>query len=366
MTNLYSLQSSNKVAKGNLILVSAGRWIYAVSSIDGTISWEQEFSLDGYVLFCPVFLSWHWGYHTNLTLTSCSLEIKQVLQSPENDIVYAFGIAGSSKLALYQLSAKTGEILKDIQESLPGELSGEIVLGSDNVLVALNKARSSLFLMEFVKSERISYKKVRVSDVVQGLSGTFKLQSLSNGVIALQTSSTVFLLKLKDTDGLEVVQRFDQPATVSDALTIAEKDEAFAVVQHVGSQIEIIVKFTSDLSNEIIREKVNIDHHRGNVEKVFLNSYIRTDKSHGFRALVVMEDHSLLLIQQGEVVWSREDGLASIVDVTTSELPVEKDGVSVADVEHNLFEWLKVTHRNCYYLFIYLSILWFLGNVVDN
>jgi hypothetical protein len=63
-----------------------------------------------------------------------------------------------------------------------------------------------------------------------------------------------------------------------------------------------------------------------------------------------MEDHSLLLIQQGEVVWSREDGLASIVDVTTSELPVEKDGVSVADVEHNLFEWLKVTHRNCYLL----------------
>ena len=265
--------------------------------------------------------------------------------------MYAVGIAGSSKLALYHLSTKTGEVLKDIQESLPGELSGEIVLGSDDVLVALNKARSSLFLIEF-NSGRISYNKVHVSDLVQDLSGTFKLQSLSNGVIALQTPSTVSLLKLKDTNGLEVVQRFDQPAALSDALTIAEKDEAFAVVRHVGSQIEFIVKYTSDVSGEIIREKVNIDQHRGNVEKVFLNSYIRTDKSHGFRALVVMEDHSLLLIQQGEVVWSREDGLASIVDVTTSELPVEKDGVSVADVEHNLFEWLKVTQRNCY-LFIY-------------
>ncbi|CAN6353318.1 unnamed protein product [Urochloa humidicola] len=309
------VMSNNKVAKDNLVLVSAGRWIYAVSSIDGAISWEKEFSLDG-------------------------LELKQVIQSPENDIVYAVGIAGSSKVALYQLSAKTGEILKDIQESLPGELSGEIVLGSDNVLVALNKARSSLFLIEF-KSERISYNKVHVSDLVQELTGTFKLQSLSNGVIGLHASSTVFLLKLKNTDGLELVQRFDQPAAVSDALRITEKDEAFAILQHTGSQIEFIVKFTSDISSEVIREKVNIDQHRGNVEKVFLNSYIRTDKSHGFRALVVMEDHSLLLIQQGEVVWSREDGLASIVDVTTSELPVEKDGVSVADVEHNLFEWLK-------------------------
>jgi hypothetical protein len=55
-----------------------------------------------------------------------------------------------------------------------------------------------------------------------------------------------------------------------------------------------------------------------------------------------MEDHSLLLLQQGAIVWSREDGLASIIGVTTSELPVEKKGVSVAKVEQNLFEWLKV------------------------
>ncbi|KAK6140062.1 hypothetical protein DH2020_026197 [Rehmannia glutinosa] len=69
--------------------------------------------------------------------------------------------------------------------------------------------------------------------------------------------------------------------------------------------------------------------------------YVRTDRSNGFRALIVMEDHSLLLLQQGEIVWTREDGLASIMDVKASELPVEKDGVSVAKVEHNLFEWLK-------------------------
>jgi len=53
VTYLYSLQPNSKVAKDNLVLVSAGRWIYAVSSIDGSISWEKEFSLDGYVLFCP-------------------------------------------------------------------------------------------------------------------------------------------------------------------------------------------------------------------------------------------------------------------------------------------------------------------------
>ena len=64
--------------------------------------------------------------------------------------------------------------------------------------------------------------------------------------------------------------------------------------------------------------------------------------SHGFRALVIAEDHSLALLQQGEIVWSREDGLAEIIDATTAELPLERDGVSVAEVEHNLFEWMKV------------------------
>ncbi|MCI07204.1 ER membrane protein complex subunit 1-like, partial [Trifolium medium] len=98
----------------------------------------------------------------------------------------------------------------------------------------------------------------------------------------------------------------------------------------------------NDWSRDLLKENLVIDHQRGNIEKIFINNYVRTDRSHGFRALMVMEDHSLLLVQQGEIVWSREDGLASVVDVTTSELPVEKEGVSVAKVEQNLFEWLKV------------------------
>ena len=64
--------------------------------------------------------------------------------------------------------------------------------------------------------------------------------------------------------------------------------------------------------------------------------------SHHFRAFVITEGHSLTLLQQGEIVWSREDGLAEIIDATTTKLPLERDGVSVAEVEHNLFEWMKV------------------------
>ena len=64
--------------------------------------------------------------------------------------------------------------------------------------------------------------------------------------------------------------------------------------------------------------------------------------SHGLRALVIAKDHSLALLQQGKIFWNREDGLVEIIDATTIELPLERDGVSVVEVEHNLFEWLKV------------------------
>ncbi|KAL5231843.1 hypothetical protein ABZP36_030619 [Zizania latifolia] len=84
---------------------------------------------------------------TYATVDACpnnfySIEIKQVLQSPENDILYIVGIAGSSKLNLYQLNAKTGEVVKHIQESFPGTLCGEALLVSRNVLVALDETRS--------------------------------------------------------------------------------------------------------------------------------------------------------------------------------------------------------------------------------
>lgn len=46
--SLFYVQSNSKVVKDNLVLVSAGQWIYAVSSIDGVISWGKEFTLHGY------------------------------------------------------------------------------------------------------------------------------------------------------------------------------------------------------------------------------------------------------------------------------------------------------------------------------
>ncbi|MBA0694085.1 hypothetical protein Goari_004415 [Gossypium aridum] len=136
----------------------------------------------------------------------------------------------------------------------------------------------------------------------------------------------------------------------------AESFEVQQVIQPPGSDLIYVVGFAASYQFEMYQINAKngelLKHESasfssgfsGEISLVSTETVVALDStgSYGFRVLIVMEDHSLLLLQQGEIVWSREDGLASIIDVTTSELPVERNGVSVAKVEHNLFEWLKM------------------------
>ena len=57
------------------------------------------------------------------------------------------------------------------------------------------------------------------------------------------------------------------------------------------------------------------------MQQVHLSGYIRTNQSFGLRASLVMEDCSLMLMQKHEILWIREDGLATIQDVVVVDLP---------------------------------------------
>ncbi|CAI5483835.1 unnamed protein product [Closterium sp. Yama58-4] len=112
----------------------------------------------------------------------------------------------------------------------------------------------------------------------------------------------------------------------------------------------------------VLSDSVSVPSHRGPPVRVFLNAYSRaagaggrgrvkdekaagegTAGAFGFRLLVVGEDDSLSLLQQGEVVWEREEALASVVAVSIAELPEEEEELSVAAVEHDIYEWAR-TH----------------------
>lgn len=257
-------------------------------------------------------------------------------------MVYAVGFDGVSKFHLYQINAKNGELLKRNSATYPGGFSGEMLLVTNDRLVTVDSTGASVVAID-IREENIVFEPTQVSDLLEGVSGTaILLPAKLAGIFAVKVSTVILFVKVTDDGKLELVDKLDHTVAVSDALSFSEGQQAFALVQHEGSKIDLTIKLNNDWSSNLLKDSINMDQDRGVVQKMFINNYIRTDRSYGFRALLVMEDHSLLLVQQGEIVWSREDSLASIIDVTTSELPIEKDGVSVAKVEHNLFEWLQV------------------------
>ncbi|CAA0830353.1 catalytics [Striga hermonthica] len=305
-----------KVGKDNVLFVYGNGFIHAVASIDGEIIWKKE-------------------------LASEDTDVQQLIYSDGSDTLYAVGLHGSSQFNVYQVDVKSGELLKHYNMLFPTGFSGDLSFVTDDTVVALDSTGTTIVTILFQNGEIIHHE-THVSQLIQDFSGTpVILPSKIVGLFILKHDSSFTFIKVTTDGKLKVEGKFNHANAVSDALSLSDGRQAFALVQHENGKILLTVKLGNDWASSLVEETTQMDSQRGLVHKVFLNSYIRTDRSNGFRALIVMEDHSLLLLQQGEIVWTREDGLASIIDVKASELPVEKDGVSVAKVEHNLFEWLK-------------------------
>ncbi|KAJ7958574.1 ER membrane protein complex subunit 1 [Quillaja saponaria] len=220
-------------------------------------------------------------------------------------------------------------------------IDGEVLWRTDFVAKRIAGLRSNIAIIN-VHDGEISYQQTVIAEFVEDTSEkAVILPSRISGMFALELNSLIIFIKLTDKGKLVVVDKVTNAAAIGDALLISEGQNAFALVQHGVGKIHLTVKDGHDWSIDLLKESTVMDPQRGKVNKNFINNYVQTNRAHGFRALIVMEDHSLLLVQQGEIVWRREDGLASVVDVVTSKLPVEKVGVSVAKVEQNLFEWLK-------------------------
>lgn len=314
--SLLLVPTNLKVGKDNVIFVYGNGFIHAVASIDGEVIWRKDLASEG-------------------------TDVQQLIYPDGSDALYAIGLKDLSWFDVYQLDVKSGDMLNHNNIS-PTGFSGELSFVSDDTAVAMDSTGTALVAIKF-KDGLISFHQTPVSQLVQEPSeaAAVILPSKISGAFILKVASSILFIKVENDGMLKVLDNFDHANAASDSLPLSDGRQAFALVQHGDGKIFLTVKLGSDWTSNLIEETIQLDDQRGVVHKVFINSYVRTDRSHGFRVLIVMEDHSLLLLQQGEIVWSREDALASIVDVTASELPVEKHGVSVAKVEHSLFEWLK-------------------------
>lgn len=248
-----------------------------------------------------------------------------------------------------EIDLKTGGLSELKTAETAGILSTEQLHVTKDFAVALHSDAENLVVALInPSSEQLTLVESPVSSLLTNRGTTLKLLSTKlEGAISLSSDDQTVILAVDSSSGkLNVVEQLTGAVTVSDSLSVLDEKYATAIIEFSdegnAQNVFNLRVHGNDFSDEVQKETVKLPSHRGFVQKAFLNAYVRTDRSHGFRALVVGEDDSLSLLQQGEVVWTREDGLASIVDVSTAELPLEKDGVSVAEVEHDLAEWLKV------------------------
>ncbi|KAL3532016.1 hypothetical protein ACH5RR_005537 [Cinchona calisaya] len=314
--SILSIPTNLRVGKDDLIFVYGSGNLYAFSSIDGEVLWKKDLASEG-------------------------IDVQQLIHPHGSNTVYALGFIGSLHFGTFEINVKNGELLKHDKVAFSGGFCGDISFLKSDIAVALDSTRSVLVTIQFKEGE-ISFQQAHISDIVPDSSGVAAiLPSKLTEMVAVKVKKSIIFIKLTNEGKFVVMEKVDHTAIVSASLSISESEQSVALIQRRDSKIQLTVKLVSDWSSNLIKETIEMDCQRGLAHKIFLNNYIRTDRSSGFRALIVMEDHSLILVQQGKIVWSREDGLASITDVTTSELPVEKDGVSVAKVEHSLFEWLK-------------------------
>ncbi|KAJ7555394.1 hypothetical protein O6H91_05G035400 [Diphasiastrum complanatum] len=307
----------------NDLLVVGGGLVQAISSVDGRLLWTADLADVGSGGFLP----------------------QETSVADKEHKLYALGFVGSSKLGVAEIDLSTGAKTQYKEAELPEGFPISDLLAVGESVVALDLAGSSIVSGTFTGKEKITLELTPVSSIYHDVSGNAQLLSLkARGVFVISFKDEVIVVGVdSETGKLDLVEKFNQPIAISNTLALSDEKQAIALVQHMDSDQTILLRviITDGWKDEIAKDVIKLEPQRGLLQTIFLNSYTRTDKSHGFRALVVAEDDSLSLLQQGEVVWSREDGLASILDARMAELPLERAGVSVAQVEHSLEEWLK-------------------------
>ncbi|WCJ29438.1 ER membrane protein complex subunit 1 [Euphorbia peplus] len=284
--SFFLVPESSRPDKDNMILVLGKGCLHALSSIHGEVLWKKEFADE-------------------------SFEVQQVVHPIGSDIIHVVGFVGLFQLDVYKIDAKNGELLKHESAKSSSGFSGEVSLVSSGALVVLDSTGTTVTTVNFLNGQ-ISFQKTYISDLIEDFSGNAMiLPSKIAGMFTLKSDTITVFTRVTSEGKLEVIDKVNHVTAISNALSLSDGQEAYALVEHRGNDIYLTVKLGQDKDSDLLRQIIKMDQPRGTVHK------------------------------QGEIVWSREDGLASIVDVTTSELRVEKKGVSVAKVEENLFEWLK-------------------------
>jgi hypothetical protein len=218
-------------------------------------------------------------------------------------------------------------------------LSTATLLFSNGYLVALSSDGSTLVTQSLTSSAGFE---ASVADLIASKGGAQLLLGVSGDAVALSSGRGVVLLRIDGKDG-HPARIANLPSERGLVLSDSLSEQAVVAAVKAPSGGSLSAEVLSTDSGVVVSkaESVKVGVDQGGVSRVFLNAYLKKDGAWGYRFLVVGGDDSLALLQQGEVVWAREEALAGVVKVQFVNLPPGEES-AVKRVEEGIEEWVKL------------------------
>mmetsp|Transcript_70430 Transcript_70430/g.223153 ORF Transcript_70430/g.223153 Transcript_70430/m.223153 type:complete len:981 (-) Transcript_70430:53-2995(-) len=236
---------------------------------------------------------------------------------------------GTPGLAAIRLTLDSGDVVLASSVRTSSAPVLPVVLAPDHKAVALDAAGATLSVMSFGKKSA-SIKETSMASLAPGAKGArLTADALGDLVLAAAADRTLLISTAdatpavsKEIPGAAAVTpaRSTKGGLVVGVVAIGDAGGSFTVLSEEGGAV---LQETFPLKSADV----------GVATSAWLNEYERKDGTMGYRALVVAEDHSMTLVQQGSVVWTREEGLAAVVDTHIVDLPTPSEATAAEEAK---------------------------------
>ena len=270
--------------------------------------------------------------------------LRKVLTGQDKNSLYGVGFTGNNGFSVWKIYLFTGRLVMQEAATVKANICTDELVVTKHTVIALDCAGKNIFTGHIGPTKSFSIHKTPVRDVVPDAFGKARLlKATLEGVFLLRFVDQIVFIRIGSSGhNLEILEMFERPAIVSNSIELPFNKSVVALFQHVGSvkdnKIAVRMIFKDGEMDETLSHVLELENGRGMVQQVHLSGYIRTDKSFGLRALLVMEDCSLMLMQKHDILWIREDSLATIQDVVAVDLPKEHHNRN----PESLKVWFKV------------------------
>merc|ERR1712166_1640096 len=271
-------------------------------------------------------LKWTWS------ATESGAGVEQLVTPQGSDSVFGIGRhAASSALTVVQLSGKKGTVVSSTQiEGSEGTLAaGQSVHMFGQFAAYVDTATCSIMVHKLSSNSVQATALKTLAPAEAGCSAvSLRSATLSTQLLVQTSASTTLLVELDESSQeLRTLHTFSGRLAFSSAST-GDSQQMLAAVS-MGKEEAQVSLFTINPFEQWMSsgcpQLTQADN--GAVMDTFLSTFTKSNGMVGARVLVVTRDHRLSLVQNGEVVWHREESLAHIEQVEFVVPPVLAEGM---------------------------------------